>query len=66
GPSRTRKTFLYHYLSLFYRLQGKVVIYIMSSSITALLLDSSYTSYSRFKIPIKLFNYSSYMVYKNT
>ncbi|KAL2189108.1 hypothetical protein L209DRAFT_642928, partial [Thermothelomyces heterothallicus CBS 203.75] len=55
GPSRTRKTFLYCYLSSFYCLQGEVIIYITSSSITALLLNSSYTSYSRFKILIKLF-----------
>jgi PIF1-like helicase len=57
--------FLYYYLYYYYRLYSKIVLYIASSSIIALLLPSSYTTYSYFWIPINLCKESTYNISKN-
>ena len=57
--------FLYYYLCHYYRLRSKIVLCVASSSITALLLPSSYTTYSRFWIPINLYKDSTYNISKS-
>jgi hypothetical protein len=57
--------FLYYYLYYYYCLRGKIVLYVASSSITALLLPSGRTTYSRFRIPIDLHEESTYNISKN-
>ena len=59
----TSKTFLYRYL-YYYCLRGKIVLYIASSSIIALLLPSGRIAYSRFQIPIDLYKESTYNISK--
>jgi hypothetical protein len=54
GPGGTGKTFLYKTLCHYYRSQNKVVLYIVSTGITALLLPDGYTSHSQFRIPLEL------------
>ena len=65
GPIGTSKTFLYYYLCYYYRLRSKIILYVASSSITALLLPSSRTTYFRFQIPIDLHKESTYNISKN-
>ena len=65
GPIGTSKMFLYYYLYYYYRLYSKIILYIASSSIIALLLPSGRTAYSRFQIPINLYKESTYNISKN-
>ncbi|KIM99050.1 hypothetical protein OIDMADRAFT_127703, partial [Oidiodendron maius Zn] len=46
GPGRTRKTFLYKTLYHYYYSLGKIVLYIISTGIIALLLPDGHISYS--------------------
>jgi Rad3-related DNA helicase len=52
GPTGIGKTFVYTALANLYRSRGKVVLYIASSRIAALLLPRGRISHSRFGIPI--------------
>jgi hypothetical protein len=54
GPGSTGKTFLYKTLYYYYRSQGKVVLYMASTGIAALLLPDRHTSHSQFRIPLEL------------
>ena len=65
GPIGTSKTFLYYCLCYYYRLRSKIILYIDSSSITALLLPSGYTTYSHFQIPFNLHEESTYNIPKS-
>jgi hypothetical protein len=52
GPAGIGKTFVYTTLANLYRSRGKVVLYVASFGIAALLLPKGRTSYSWFGIPI--------------
>jgi hypothetical protein len=54
--------FLYYYLYHYYRLRGKIVLYIASFSIAALLLPRGRTAHFRFRIPINLYEESTYNI----
>ena len=54
GPDGTRKTFLYNTLLANVRSNSDIALVVASSGITALLISSGRTAYSRFKIPINL------------
>jgi hypothetical protein len=54
GPGSTGKTFLYKTLCHYYCSQGKVVLYVASTGIAALLLPDGHTSHSQFRIPLEL------------
>jgi PIF1-like helicase len=54
GPAGTGKTFLYKTICHYYRSLGKIVLYVASSGIAALLLLGGWTSHSRFKIPLEV------------
>ena len=47
------------------RLYSKIILYIASFSITALLLPNSYTTYSHFQIPLNLYKESTYNISKS-
>ena len=57
--------FLYYYLYYYYRSHSKIILCVASSSITALLLPSSYTAYSYFRIPINLYKESTCNISKS-
>ena len=65
GLIGTSKTFLYRCLYYYYRSRSKIILYIASSSIIALLLPSSYTAYSCFQILIDLYKESTYNISKS-
>lgn len=54
GPGGTSKTFLYQTLCHYYRSQGRTVLCVASTGITALLLPDGRTSHSQFRIPLEL------------
>jgi hypothetical protein len=54
GPGGTGKTFLYKTLCHYYYSQGKVVLYVALTGITALLLPDKRTSHAQFRIPLEL------------
>jgi len=64
GPGGIGKTFLYGKISAYFRAQGKVVFYMVSSNIAMLFLLGGRTAYSRFKIPVPADDASSCKVYK--
>ena len=66
GPAGTGKTFLYRCLCHHYRSQSKVVLYVASSGITALLLPGGRTAHSYFRIPLDVHEASIYGVPKNS
>ena len=66
GPIGTSKTFLYYCLYHYYRSRGNIIFYIASSSITALLLPTTYTTYSCFQISINLYKESTYNISKRS
>ena len=65
GPIGTSKTFLYCCLYYYYCLRGKIVLYIASTGIAALLLPSGCTAHSCFQIPINLYEESTCNIFKN-
>ena len=65
GPAGTSKTFLYRCLFHYYHLRGKIVLYIASLGIAALLLPSGRTAHSRFWIPLDLYKKSTCSVSKS-
>ena len=65
GPTGINKIFLYYCLCYYYCLHSKIILYIISTGITALLLLSSYTAYSCFQIPIDLYKESTCNISKN-
>ena len=65
GSIGTSKTFLYYCLYHYYYLRSKIILYIASSSITALLLPNSRTIHSYFWIPINLYKESACNVSKS-
>ena len=66
GPAGTGKTFLYRCLCHYYRSQSKIVLYVASSSIAALLLPGGTTAHSRFRIPIDIHEASVCNIPKNS
>jgi len=52
GPAGTGKTFLYNCLCSHFRSLGKIVLYVTSSGIAALLLPGGRQAHSRFKITL--------------
>jgi chromosomal replication initiation ATPase DnaA len=54
GPAGTGKTFCYNTLCHAVRGQGKIVLCVASSGITALLLKGGRTAHSMFKIPLDI------------
>ena len=66
GPAGTGKTFLYKCLCSYYRGQGKIVLYVASSGIAALLLPCGRTAHSRFAIPLDINEVSTCNIGKNT
>ncbi len=59
GLGGTSKTFFYSCLLSTVRTQGRVVVAVASTDITALLLDGGGTTHSRFKIPVQGLNSTS-------
>ncbi|PKY57229.1 hypothetical protein RhiirA4_283232, partial [Rhizophagus irregularis] len=59
GPAGTGKTFLYNTLLATIRLHGDIAIAVASSGIAALLLSGGRTAHSRFKIPLKIDEFST-------
>ncbi|KAK9676558.1 hypothetical protein RND81_11G085000 [Saponaria officinalis] len=59
GHGGTGKTFLYGTISAKLRAENKIVLNVASSGIAALLLPGGRTAYSRFEIPIDLFEEST-------
>jgi|SRR6266498_1257334 len=53
-PDGTDKTFLYNTLLATIRSCGEIALAVISSSISALLIDRGRTAHSRFRIPLKL------------
>lgn len=66
GPGGTGKTFVYNTLCYFLCGQGKIVLCVASSGISALLLNGSRTSHSTFKIPIKIHETSTCSISKKS
>ena len=59
GPDGTEKTFLYNTILVKIRLHGKIALPVASSGIAALLINGGRTAHTRFKIPIKLNEFST-------
>ena len=59
GPAGTGKTFLYNTLLANIRLHGDIAIAVASSGIAALLISDGRTAHSRFKIPLKVDEFST-------
>ena len=66
GPAGTGKTFLYRLLCHYFRGAGNIVLCVASSGIAALLLPGGTTAHSRFKIPIKLDEFSTCSITRGT
>ncbi|XP_074305434.1 uncharacterized protein LOC141640599 [Silene latifolia] len=66
GHGGTRKTFLYGTISERLRAEGKIVLNVASSGITALLVPGGRITHSRFDIPIELFEESTCNVKQNS
>ena len=66
GPAGTGKTFLYRCLCHHYRSQSKIILYVASSGIAALLLPGGTTAHSRFRIPLDIHEASTCNVLKNS
>ena len=64
GPRGTGKTFLYNTLLAKVRSQGRILLAMASSGITALLLTGGRTVHSRFKVPIPLMKYQ-FVIFPN-
>ena len=62
GAGRIGKTFLYTVIYAYYRAKGDIVLCVALLGITALLLLGNRTSYSRFKIPLKVYKNSRYYI----
>ena len=65
GPVGTGKTFLYNTLLANVRLYGDIAIAVASSGIAALLLSGGRTAHSRFKIPLKIDEFSTCNISRN-
>jgi ATP-dependent DNA helicase PIF1 len=65
-PAGTGKTFLYNILLANIRLHGDIAIAVASSGIAALLLNGGRTAHSRFKIPLKIDEFSTCNISRNT
>ena len=59
GPGGTGKTFLYNTILAKIRLHGEIALPVASSGIAALLINGGRTAHTRFKIPIKLNEFST-------
>ncbi|RGB27125.1 DNA helicase Pif1 like protein, partial [Rhizophagus diaphanus] len=66
GPSGTEKTFLYNVLLSTVRSSGNIAVVVASSEIAALLMMGGRTAHSRFKIPLKLNESSTYNISQNS
>nr|GEZ53531.1 DNA helicase [Tanacetum cinerariifolium] len=66
GHGGTGKTFLWKTIIYALRAEGKIVIAVASSGIASLLLPSSRTAHSRFKLPLDLNDSSVCSITKNT
>ncbi|XP_071738903.1 uncharacterized protein [Rutidosis leptorrhynchoides] len=66
GHGGTGKTFLWKAIITCLRAKGKIVLAVASSGIASLLLPSSRTAHSRFKLPIDLTDESMCNINKNT
>jgi GTPase SAR1 family protein len=66
GPGGTGKTYVYNTLCHFLHGQGRIVLYVTSSGIAALLLIGGRTTHSYFKIPINLHESSLCGIKKNS
>ena len=60
GPSGIGKTFLENLLLAKHHAQGRIYLLVASSRIAALLLNGGTTAHSRFKIPIRVDEDSTY------
>ncbi len=59
GPAGTGKTFLYNTLLANIRLHGDIAIAVAFSGIAALLISGGRTAHSRFKIPLRVDEFST-------
>ncbi|XP_055961830.1 uncharacterized protein LOC126681473 [Mercurialis annua] len=66
GHGGTGKTYLYETIIYRFRSEGKIVLVVASSGISALLLPGGRTAHSRFKIPINLSERSTCEIKKGT
>ncbi|CAG8661536.1 18179_t:CDS:2 [Rhizophagus irregularis] len=66
GFAGTGKTFLYNTLLATIRLHGDIAIAVASSGIAALLLSGGRTAHSRFKIPLKIDEFSTCNISRNS
>lgn len=62
GAGGTGKTYLYQYLSSYYRSQQKIVLCVASLGVAALLLPGGRTAHSVFKIPLQVHEHSTCIV----
>src|SRR6266480_3973745 len=66
GSSGTGKTYLYTTLTKRLRSEGKIILYMASTGLTALLLPGSRTAHKQLKIPIDIKEESSYFIQRGT
>lgn len=66
GPAGTGKTFLYNTLLAKIRLHGDIAVAVASSGIAALLISGGRTAHSRFKIPLKIDEFSTCNISRNS
>jgi len=66
GPAGTGKTFLYKCFCYFYHAQRKIVLYVASSGLAALLLPGGRTAYLHFAIPLNIHELSVCRISKNS
>jgi PIF1-like helicase len=56
GLAGTGKTFLWQIICYYFRSNGKIILYVVSTGIAALLLPGGLTAHSAFRIPIDIKN----------
>jgi len=66
GPAGTGKTFLYNTLLAKIRLHSDIAIAVASSGIAASLISGGRTAHSRFKIPLKIDEFSTCNISRNS